>query len=257
VIDKHLVRERFAKALDTYREHAVIQREMAQTLADLIAGIVPSRQFSRVLEVGSGSGALTEALLSRCGIETYIANDLVAESGNFIEAEASKSQVSRFTFLAGDIETVDDLPAELDLVASNATLQWLSDIEGFFRRMAFSLKPGGILAFSTFSAGNMGEIAVIEKAGLAYPSLVDLEALAGRFFEPLVLREERKRVVFSTPDEVLRHIRKTGVNGLFRRSWTRGNYQRFLCRYREAYSCEDGVYLTYTPVYCCFRKRLS
>lgn len=256
-IDKQLVRERFAKALGTYREHAVVQYEMARKLVDLITDVVPACRFDRVLEVGAGSGALTASLLSRCSIETYIANDIVSESLIHIAAEVSRSSLSRFAFLPGDIEMIEDLPGELDLVASNATVQWLSDLDVFFRKMAGSLKPGGILAFSTFSTGNMHEIAVIEQACLAYPELADLEALAGRYFEPLVLKEEQRRMAFSTPGEVLRHIRQTGVNGLVRRSWTKGSYQRFLCRYRETYSCEEGVYLTYHPVYCCFRKRPS
>jgi len=256
-IDKQLVRERFAKALASYREHAVVQQEMALVLADMIAAAAPGRRFGRVLEVGAGTGALTAALLERCGVETYIANDLVAESCRYIAPETLRHRPRRFDFLPGDIENLDELPDGLDLVASNATVQWLSDLEGFFRKMSRCLKPGGILAFSTFSPRNMHEIASIEHAGLSYPGLDDIAALAGSCFELLSSKEEQRRIAFDSPGEVLRHIRKTGVNGLVRRSWTKGSYLRFLHAYREAYSCEEGVYLTYRPLYCCFRKQLS
>lgn len=256
-IDKQLVRERFSKALGSYREHAVVQQEMALVLADMICGAVPLRSFGKVFEVGAGTGSLTAAILDRCSVETYIANDLVAESRSHIILEVSRLSPASFAFLSGDIETLEELPGQLDLVASNATLQWFSDLDGFFRKMACCLNPGGIFAFSTFTAGNMREIAAIEQTGLCYPDLSFLESLAGRYFEKIASKEEHIRIAFDSPGEVLRHIRKTGVNGVVRRAWTKGRYQQFLHRYREAYSCENGVYLTYRPVYGCFRKPLS
>lgn len=256
-IDKQLVRERFAKALGSYREHAVVQREMAVVLADMACTTALSRNFSRVFEVGAGTGALTAALLSRCTIDTYMANDIVSESSRYVAREVSRRGIIRFTFLAGDIETIEELPGELDLVVSNATVQWLVDLDGFFRKMTGSLKPGGLLAFSTFSSQNMLEIAAVAEEGLRYPELSALEAIGSRYLEPLVLKEEHRRVSFDSPVSVLRHIRKTGVNGIARRTWTKGSYQRFLRRYEEAYSCEEGVYLTYHPVYCCFRRPLQ
>lgn len=256
-IDKQLVRERFAKALGSYREHAVVQQEMALVLAEMICAATSGCRLERVLEVGAGTGALTAALLDRCRVETYVANDLVEESHRYVAVEALRHRPVHLAFLAGDIESIEALPDGLDLVASNATVQWLSDLEGFFRKMSSCLKPGGILAFSTFSPRNMHEIASIEHAGLSYPGLADIEALAGSCFELIASKEELKRIAFDSPGEVLRHIRKTGVNGLVRRSWTKGSYLRFLHDYREAYSCDEGVYLTYRPLYCCFRKRSS
>lgn len=257
-IDKQLVRRRFSRALGSYREHAVVQLAMASTLADIVGRFAPAdKRFGRALEIGTGSGALTEALFSQCRIDTYIANDIVAESRSYLCATPMRHPPSRFTFLYGDIETLNDLPGDLDLVASNATVQWLCDLEKFFGRIACCLKPGGLLAFSTFGPGNMRELASLERAALLYPEPLAIKALASRYFEPLLLQEELKQVTFGSPREVLCHIRKTGVNGLERRLWTKGNYQRFLRRYRETYSCGAGVSLTYHPVYCCFKKHLS
>ncbi|MBN1278519.1 MAG: malonyl-ACP O-methyltransferase BioC [Chlorobium sp.] len=256
-IDKQLVSERFAKALGSYREHAVVQREMAIVLTDMICTADTSCNFGRVLEVGAGTGALMAELLSRCAIDIYMANDIVAESRRYTAGEAERRGLVGFAFLPGDIETIEDLPVELDLVVSNATVQWLSDLDGFFRKMAACLKPGGMLAFSTFSSGNMREIAAVEEQGLMYPELSDLEVLGRRYFDPVCLQEELRRIAFDSPISVLNHVRKTGVNGIARRSWTKGHYLRFLRRYQEDYACAEGVYLTYHPVYCCFRKRLS
>ncbi|NTW69727.1 MAG: malonyl-ACP O-methyltransferase BioC [Chlorobiaceae bacterium] len=256
-IDKPLVRERFERRLGSYASHAVVQKAMARELAEMICRNSASSAFNRVLEVGSGSGAFTAELLSRSAVKEYYANDLVEESRACLEGVLALFPVELFHFLSGDIEHCDALPQELDLVASNATLQWLEDLDLFFRRISDHLLPGGMLAFTTFSTRNMQEISTIEGGGLGYYSIKELEMSARRYFDVVTIREEDVRMEFPTPEAVLHHIRQTGVNGLHRRLWTKSRYQHFLDRYRHSFSCENGVYLTYHPVYCCLKKSLS
>lgn len=255
MIDKQLVSERFRKTLLSYGSHAVVQKAMAAELSEMICLEEPDRLFDRVLEIGSGSGALMEALLSRSTVKVYYANDLVEESRSCLHEVLGRYPVEEFHFLAGDIESRAVLPLELDLVVSNATLQWLDDIDGFFRKIAYHLRPGGMLAFTTFGISNMCEISSIEGTGLCYYTLSDLEILAGRYFDLTASREDAYRVEFSSPEAVLHHIRKTGVNGLVRTSWTKSRYLDFVDRYRRLFSSENGVYLTYHPVYLCLTKK--
>jgi malonyl-CoA O-methyltransferase len=255
-IDKELVRERFCRTLRSYGGNAVVQKTMAVELAEMICREEPSCRFNRVLEVGSGSGAFMAELLSRCTVKSYYANDLVEESNLCVLKVRDRFPLDEFHFLAGDIECRDELPSALDLVASNATLQWLDDLDDFFRTMSDHLNPEGILAFSTFSTSNMQEITSIEDVGLLYHSLGELEILAGRHFDLIVSKEDEQRLEFSSPEAVLHHIRQTGVNGLQRRSWTKSRYQHFVTEYSRLFSCENGVYLTYHPVYCCLKKKL-
>jgi len=257
VIDKGLVRERFSRTLHSYGSNAPVQNAMAVELARLICREEPTCRFERVLEVGAGTGALTAELLKRCRISLYVANDLVGESLRYISREIEPWQPEAFRFLEGDVETLTELPDRLDLVLSNAALQWLSDLEGFFRRVSALLKPGGLFAFTTFSARNMEELSSIQKVGLAYPTALDIERFASGSFTPLLIREDRKRLEFASPEEVLRHLSRTGVNGISRHAWTKSSYERFLHRYRQEFSSGGKVYLTYNPLYCCFRKRLS
>ncbi len=255
IIDKQLVRERFCCTLKSYGTHAVVQKAMAKELSEIICSLQPARSFERVLEVGSGSGAFMAELLSRCTVAAYYANDLVEESRHSLLEVLDRFPVQEFHFLAGDVEHLEELPSKLDLVASNATLQWLEDLDGFFRNMAAHLMPGGMLAFSTFGTSNMQEISAIEGVGLSYHTLGELKLLAGKYFELTVSREEVQRLEFSSPEAVLHHIRRTGVNGIRRRSWTKSRYQHFIEQYRRLFSCKNGVSLTYHPVYCCMKKR--
>jgi malonyl-CoA O-methyltransferase len=257
MIDKQLVRERFSRSLKSYASHAVVQNRMASNLSEMVCGESAGRSFERVFEVGSGTGALTAELLKRCTVENYFANDIVDGSRVFLEKVFERYPVVKFGFLAGDIESEGSLPSVLDLVISNATLQWLGDLEVFFRRISCCLRPGGMFAFSTFGPMNMHEISSIEQTTLPYRSLSELACLAGRFFDIVECREEQVTLEFSSPEAVLRHIRATGVNGISRRSWTKSRYRIFLDCYLERFSTMDGVSLTYHPLYFCLKNRNS
>lgn len=252
--DKQLVGSRFGRSLHTYRRSAVIQRRMALELVDMAGRAGLPDRLGRVFEVGAGSAILTSALLANHAVDTYIANDLVAGSREFVMKAADGGEVRECRFLEGDIERLEPLPGELDLVISNATVQWLHDLGAFFRSMAASLRPGGMLAFSTFGTGNMREIARLEGVSLPYLTSAEIEALAGPEFETVSVSEEERRIEFASPEAVLHHIRETGVNGIAGRPWSMARYRQFLHRYRESFSTGAGVTLTYHPVYCCFRR---
>jgi len=253
--DKQLVGRRFGRSLHTYRQNALIQRRMAEVLVGMVGRAGLPDHVGRVLEVGAGSAILTSLLLSEHSVGTYVANDLVAGSREFVTRAFDGGAVGDGQFLHGDIESLESLPGNLDLVVSNATVQWLHDLGAFFGRMAASLRPGGVLAFSTFGTANMREIARLEGVSLPYRSIPEIAALADGEFETLSIDEEERRIEFASPEAVLRHIRETGVNGVAGRPWTRSRYQQFLRRYRDTFSTGSGVSLTYHPIYCCFRRR--
>ena len=49
--------------------------------------------------------------------------------------------------------------------------------------------------------------------------------------------------------DVLLHLRHTGVTGIRSVVWGKNSYKNFVARYAERYSTEQGVRLTYRPVY--------
>lgn len=254
-IDKQLVRRRFRRALPTYAGHAEVQRRMAARLVAMLENAGAARHLGRVFEFGCGSAMLTALLFERHSADAFFANDLVAESRAFVEQAVAGRNAGRLEFLPGDVEQLDPLPANLDLAVSNATVQWLHDPAQFFERLAASMKPGGLVLFSTFGMENMREIAALAEAALPYRSIGEIAALASGSFELVEIEDEIVRQEFDTPEAVLRHIRETGVNGVSSRAWTRSHYLDFLQRYRAAYPAGSGVSLTWHPVYCCFRRK--
>jgi malonyl-CoA O-methyltransferase len=253
-INKDLVRQRFGRRLHDYRDHAIVQERMAARLAELTAALCQGRTLNRVLEIGSGSAGLTEALLSRLRVASYFANDLVPESEDLVSAVARKHRMDASIFLPGDIERID-IPRELDLIVSGATVQWLTDLPDFFRRTAAALSDGALLCFSTFGPDNMAEIRQLTSVGLHYPGAEELRRLVEPRFDIERIADERHEILFPSPEMVLRHVGKTGVNGLDRNPWTRTRHRAFVDDYRLRFAAEKGVRLTYHCLYCCLRKK--
>ncbi|MBO8093066.1 MAG: malonyl-ACP O-methyltransferase BioC [Prosthecochloris sp.] len=255
-VNKERVRRSFQRAAQGYDRHAVIQHAMADRLVSMTALSVGETCQPRVLEVGAGSGAVTLRLCSVLGIGELYLNDLVPGCRDMLEHELLRSGTRMSGFIAGDIESERLLlPGDLDLVVSGATLQWLEDLPGFFRRMAGVLKPGGLLAFSTFGPENLREIKFLESVGLEYHTLEEFRRMAAPWFDMVDTDEELRCLEFEGPEDVLRHMRATGVNGLDgARPWTRGRHRSFLDRYRKTFPVPGGVSLTYHAQYCCMKK---
>lgn len=74
-------------------------------------------------------------------------------------------------------------------------------------------------------------------------------------FEVLHMDRNSFTMRFSTPMQVLHHLKDTGVTGTTVRVWTRSSLAEFDSRYRTEFSCEGGVRLTYEPIYFIARKK--
>ncbi len=254
--DKSRVQHSFFKSMFSYNQHAEVQARMAEELLESLRRVHPAG-FSRVLEIGCGSGLLTERLLKRFSTTAFYANDLVEECGPAVEDIFRQNSSGHFTFLGGDIEAIADLPGELDVVVSNATFQWLHDFDGCVARLKEHLKPAGLLAFSTFGPENCREIRELTGNSLPYRPYADVLASLQAHFEVLWSSEEFIPLHFASPMDVLRHTRLTGVNGVSsQKPWTKADLAHFERTYRERFEKFGRVPLTYHPLLFIVRKSM-
>ena len=249
-IDKKLVRERFLKALPQYDACAAVQHVMAdRLLCHLAEHFDPADRLDHVLEIGCGTGILSQMLCDRFKVGTLWANDIVPESeAPLREKFASTAINTTVEFLPDDIERTE-LPERLDLVISGATLQWISDLGRLFKRLASRMNPGGIVAFSTFSIGNLDEIKQLTGRSLPYPADEDYSDLLPKGWQILSAHKEESTLFFHSPVEVLRHLKNTGVSGLKRTQWSKKTLDDFADRYRQLFESAEGFPLTYRPLY--------
>ncbi len=172
-------------------------------------------------------------------------NDLVPD---FAERLGDTVRSTPVTFLPGDIETAL-LPGTFDLIISSSTFHWLDDLDIFFAKLAASLNPEGILAFSLYGPDNLQEIKRLTGVGLNYLSLSQIEAMLSKYCRLEHSGERQEVFSFSEPIDVLHHLRQTGVNAVSRTPWTRQYLQRFCHEYKRRFSVKQSVRLTYHPLY--------
>src|SRR5262245_40481595 len=102
---------------------------------------VPEKPYHDIVDLGCGAGELTHALVEHWP-EARIAG---LDSSPQMLAGAGKYAVpGHLEFVLGDIGEYRD---EVDLMFSNAALQWLDDHETLVPRLARLVRPHGTFAF--------------------------------------------------------------------------------------------------------------
>jgi malonyl-CoA O-methyltransferase len=247
-VDKDLVRQRFRRCLPTYDDQATIQRRMAEQLVRRVVAECGTH-CHRVFEIGSGTGILTRQLLRTMDIGALWTNDMVAECRGYTEVLAKEFPLVRVSFVDGDIEDAGGFPGELDLIVANAVFQWVQNLPRLLKTLTSLLAPGGVLAFCTFGPDNLAEVRDATGDALPYHDMESLRAMLPADMTLVAIEEDRVTLRFESPREVLEHLRLTGSNGLSRRSWTRKSLTDFDRRYRSLHPLNEGVGLTYHPIF--------
>ncbi len=251
MINKTEIKCRFRRSIESYEDNATVQKLIVNrllVLLDRYAGDPVS-----ILEIGCGTGFLSEKIIGKWFDKNLYINDLVEE---MCSKTASKCQLQSSHCLTGDIESLE-LPGKFDLMVSASTFQWLADPTRTFVKLAGYLNPEGHLIFSTFGEDNFKEVKAVTGNGLVYHPMSEMVKLLQTHFDVLYTEEERHTLEFDEPLEILQHIKKTGVNASpISRGWTRGDLKQFSEVYTSHFLTDGKCPLTYHPLYLVCRKKL-
>jgi SAM-dependent methyltransferase len=97
----------------------------------------------RWLDVGCGSGALTQTVLARAAPASVVGVDT---SEAFVAYAAGRVTDPRAAFAVGDAQALDHPDASFDAVASSLVLNFLPDPARGVAEMARVVRPGGVVA---------------------------------------------------------------------------------------------------------------
>lgn len=261
---EQIIQKRFKKSIPTYNSQAIVQQSMARHLADELSRI--QQHFEEVYEFGAGTGLLTKQMVDLFVIQKYIINDLCVEMEDSLIPILKQNEHIHPILYFGNAEYLP-IPEALDLVVSNAAIQWFSKQQDFISRLATAMKKDSFFAFTTFAENNLIQCKKILDKGINYPSISNMDIQLENYFEIIYAAEEENVLWFSSPMDILRHLKETGVNSfsqtqtlienetdLFQK-WTRSSLNQFTDLYHDLFF-ESGQYpLTYNPVYRIVKRK--
>jgi malonyl-CoA O-methyltransferase len=136
------VAQRFAGAAASYDAHSAAQRHAAQQLARRIF----TRQLPpgpRILEIGCGTGHLTEFLARQLPAAEILATDIAPEMVAACRARLAQHAQLSCAVMDGARPAV---AGPFDLICGNLVAQWFDDLPGACTKLTALLAPGGVLA---------------------------------------------------------------------------------------------------------------
>lgn len=203
--DTSEIGNRFREAANTYDANAVVQRSIAENLAELIRIVRPCVHGS-LLEIGPGTGLLTSMLLPLLRPSVLHLVDIA----DIPEGAVHKGAVKYIE----DAEIWITHPARrYNCIASSATFQWFSNLHLFLKNAAEALEDNGILAFSCFTQGNLSELEDVRPAPLLYHSPEQILAWMKDIYDEVQMLPEEYPIDFDSPSELVAHLKTTGVAG--------------------------------------------
>lgn len=146
------VRARFSAAATTYNEVAVVQKKTATRLLELLSD---ESLISPVLEIGCGTGVLTELLLKSFPATQVDALDI---SPKMIECARTRVAAhGRVNWILEDFLAFYPR-APYPLIVSSSALHWISPVKKAFQRAADLMEPGGNLVVALMVHGTLQQI---------------------------------------------------------------------------------------------------
>ena len=264
--DFDLIARNFEQAAATYEQEALVQNAMGSELIAVLARTLKEQGQDlgaltglSALEIGCGPGNFTQLLLTSVpGLKRLVLNDLssrlVEQAKIRVSAQGSCCALETYVGNLATAAAPDFAPC--DLIISNATLQWLSDLDAALSRFQALARPHGLLVYSSFLEGTFAELTELLGHSLNYLSADAARACLERHCE--VLHFCTKTVVqhFDTSFHLLRHFRDTGVNSLRSEPLSVGQMRRLMLRYEQRYSDAYGaIPLTWQPYFVVARWR--
>jgi malonyl-CoA O-methyltransferase len=217
-LDRRAVVQAFDRASAGYDAAAALQERVRNELLARIGEL--NLTPATLLDLGAGTGHASRALKRRFPRSLTVAADIAP--GMLAHAKAQSRWLRRFERVRADAYSLPFRDGCFDLVFSSLMLQWCDDLDAVFAEIARVLKPGGVLLFSTFGPGTLGELreafAASDAPGNHVNHFFDPHALGSALMqaglaEPVL---DVDRIVVGYPDVItlMRELKAIGAHNV-------------------------------------------
>jgi malonyl-CoA O-methyltransferase len=213
-IDKHQVRRHFGRAARTYEQHDALQRAVQNVLLERLDFYLEAPE--RVVDVGAGTGRGTALLKKRYGKAQVIAMDLALPM--LRAAKQHAGWLKPFQRVCAEATALPLPDHSVDVLHSNLCFQWIDDLPALFGECVRVLKPGGLLAFSTFGPDTLKELRAAWASADQQPhvsrflDMHDLgDAMIAAGLRDPVLDVDRYTLTYSEPRLLLKELQGLGA----------------------------------------------
>jgi len=253
-LDQDQVRRHFGRAATSYEQHDVLQREVQAALLERLDFYTSAPQ--RVIDVGAGTGRGSAQLKQRYAKAEVIAVDLALPM--LRAAKQHASWLKPFMRVCAEATALPLPDHSVDVLHSNLCFQWIVDLPALFGECARVLKPGGLLAFSTFGPDTLKELRAAWAEADQQPHIsrfLDIhdigDAMLASGLRDPVLDVFRYTLTYSEPRKLLQELQGLGATNADhardRGLMGKTRYQRMLAAY-EAMRVDNRIPATWEVI---------
>ena len=196
---KQDVVEQFGQRAMHYGQHAKLQKRVADRLAQFF----PDLERPDILEIGCGTGFLTQHLLANYPDARFDITDLSPAMLDRCASNISPQANLHFSLMDGE---QPDGSSRYDLIATSMTAQWFEQPEKSLAELRAMLKPEGYLLYSSVGSNLFPQWRFVLQE-LGYPcGLVEVGEMPG------VIDEEQHQMKFTSGVQFLQNLKMTGAS---------------------------------------------
>ncbi len=215
--EKRWVGQSFSRAASSYDPVAALQRQVGEELLGRLRQTALAPRV--ILDAGAGTGFCTAQLAGIYPAASLLALDIA--EGMLAALKARPGLGGNSLHICGDCETLPLRDGSVDLVFSNLALQWCADLPGVLAEFRRVLRPGGLLAFSSFGPATLGELREAWAKADSYSHVnafmsresVGL-ALAHGDFREFHVRGELRRLAYPDVIALLKELKGLGAHNV-------------------------------------------
>ena len=252
------IREKFSRAAAHYEKLTGLQQAVGLKLLKEIN----VKEASRILDVGMGTGWVTEQLC-----RAYPSAKIIGIDFALGMLQLAQKKKCRFKTVAADARRIPFQDATHDTVISNLAYQWVEDLSLAFSEVYRVLKSGGGFFFSTFGNKTLEELFFAirnvfsdEKIGnFCYYPLASrgkiVETLSYHQFDDIYVSSELIRVSFKDVKTLLRWLKSIGANASRQDMFLgKESLEKIDQCYREHFSRKGQIFATFETLWLSARK---